>query len=140
MVDSSYGNIDVMSVAGSALTAERLRMDIVASNIANVHTTHDAEGNYNPYKRKLVSFKTIYDQQTDATHGVTVNQVLEDDSSLEAVYDPYHPNANTEGYVFYPNVSVEREMVDMLSAKAAYEANVTSIQTFKSMFNSALEI
>lgn len=140
MVEFNYGNIDVLSVAGSALTAERLRMDVVSSNIANVHTTHDADGNYNPYRRKLVSFKTIYDQQSDATHGVTVNEVIDDISDLEAVYDPSHPNANAEGYVFYPNVSVEREMVDMLSAKAAYEANVTSIQTFKSMFGAALEI
>lgn len=133
-------DLDILNTAGSALISERLRMDIIASNLANANTTHDVNGQNNPYKRKVVNFETILDQQTGLSKGVSVSSVEDDSSPLKKVFDPGHPDADELGYVEYPNVSVEREMVDMVTAKTAYEANIKTIQVFKSMFNSALEI
>lgn len=133
-------DMDILNTAGSALISERLRMDIIASNLANANATHDANGNNNPYKRKIVNFETILDEQTGLAKGVSVAQVNDDSSPLKKVFEPGHPDADENGYVDYPNVSVEREMVDMVTAKTAYEANIKAIQVFKSMFNSALEI
>ena len=133
-------DMDILNTAGSALISERLRMDVIASNLANATTTHDSKGANNPYQRKIVQFETIYDQKTGLSKGVNVASVTEDGSPLKRVYEPGHPDADEQGYVDYPNVSVEREMVDMVTAKTAYEANIKSIQVFKSMFNSALEI
>lgn len=132
--------MDILNTAGSALSAERLRMDIISSNIANTNTTYDANGNYNPYKRKFVQFETILDQKTGLSKGITVSQINEDKDDLRKVYEPNNPNADETGYVEYPNISMEREMVDLVTAKTAYEANIKAIQVFKTMFNSALEI
>ncbi len=132
--------MDILNTAGSALSAERLRMDVISSNIANTNTTHDVNGDYNPYKRKIVQFETILDQKTGLSKGITVNQITEDQEDLRKIYEPSNPNADESGYVEYPNISMEREMVDLVTAKTAYEANIKAIQVFKTMFNSALEI
>lgn len=132
-------DLDVIDTAASALIAERLRMDTIASNLANINTTRDADGNVNPYKRKVVNFQSVLDEKS-GVKGVTVSKISEDSSELRAVYDPGHPDADDKGYVYFPNVSSEKEMVEMISAKASYEANTKAIQIFKSMFNSALEI
>lgn len=131
-------DLDVINTAASALFAQRMKMDAIAANIANAHTTRDASGQVNPYQRQEVNFQTILDAQNKAT-GVQAN-VENDQSEFKRIYDPSHPDANEAGYVLYPNVSTEQEMVDMLSAKAAYEANLKTIQVTKQMFNSALEI
>ncbi len=133
-------DLDVIDTAASALIAERLRMDTIASNLANINTTRDAQGNVNPYKRKVVNFQTVLDEQSNEVKGVTVSKISEDSSELRAVYDPGHPDADDKGYVYFPNVSSEKEMVEMISARASYEANTKAIQIYKSMFNSALEI
>lgn len=132
--------MDPLQIAGSALTAERLRMDAISSNIANINTTRDHLGRLNPYKRKLVVFKTILDEAQNQKAGVTVDKIINDNAPMRYVFDPSHPDSNAEGYVVYPNVSIEREMVDMAAAKAAYEANITAIRTYKSMFGAALDI
>lgn len=132
-------DLDVIDTSASALIAERLRMDTIASNLANINTTRDADGNVNPYKRKVVNFQAVLDEKS-GVKGVTVNKISEDSSELRAVYDPGHPDADEKGYVYFPNVSSEKEMVEMISAKASYEANTKAIQIYKSMFNSALEI
>jgi len=131
---------DLMDIAGSALKAERLRMDVIASNIANMNTTHSADGSVQPYLRKLVSFKTILDEKTGLSQGVSVDAIVNDTEALNVVYDPSHPDADAKGYVYYPNISIEDEMTDLISAKSAYQANITSIQTFKEMFSAGLEI
>ncbi len=133
-------DLDVLNMAGSALAAERLRMDLVSSNIANMNTTHDVNGNVNPYKRKIVNFQTVLDDTSKGLGGVQAVEIVEDESPLKKVYDPTHPDADEYGYISYPNVTIEREMVDMATAKAAYEANVKAIQVYKTMFNAALEI
>ncbi len=133
-------DLDILNTAGSALSAERLRMDVIASNIANTNTTYDADGNYKPYRRKFVEFEAILNKQTGLSGGVSINKISEDESDLKKVYEPGNPNADENGYVEYPNVSMEREMVDLVTSKTAYEANIKAIQVFKTMFNSALEI
>ncbi|MBE3592682.1 MAG: flagellar basal body rod protein FlgC [Thermoanaerobacter sp.] len=138
-----------MDISASGLTAERLRMDIIAQNIANVNTTRTVQGG--PYRRKLVALKEIQPDSFESIldkvkgkysgKGVEVVQIAEDDQTpLRKVYDPGHPDADQSGYVEYPNVNIVSEMVDMISATRAYEANVTAFNASKAMFQKSLEI
>ena len=137
---------DTMRISASGLTAERLRMDTIASNIANVNTTRTEEGG--PYRRKVAVFRenleTEINKQTGnierVSRGVKAVGVVEDDSPLQSVYDPGHPDADENGYVMMPNVNILNEMVDMIAATRAYEANVTAFDATKSMMLKALEI
>ena len=140
------------SISSSALTAQRLRMDVISSNIANAETTRASVSNGEavPYKRKMVvlepnktSFGTMLQNQmrgSGSGDGVRVTEIREDQSPLKPVYDPSHPDANAEGYVFMPNVDIAKEMVDMISASRSYEANVTALNSTKAMIFKALEI
>ncbi|MEO2213902.1 flagellar basal body rod protein FlgC [Paenibacillus amylolyticus] len=140
------------SISSSALTAQRLRMDVISSNIANAETTRASVSNGEavPYKRKMVvlepnktSFGTMLQNQMrgrGSGDGVRVTEIREDQSPLKPVYDPSHPDANAEGYVFMPNVDIAKEMVDMISASRSYEANVTALNSTKAMISKALEI
>lgn len=144
---SSFG------ISASALTAQRLRMDVISSNIANAETTRASvvDGKAVPYKRKLVvlgteqnnSFSNILNSKMNGgkgTEGVKVRSIIEDSSPLKPVYNPSHPDADVDGYVYMPNVDLTKEMVDMLSASRSYEANVTMLNASKSMVSKALEI
>lgn len=143
-----------IDISASALTAHRLWLDVIADNLANVNTTRTPEGG--PYKRKMVVFesrerlfppslrlsfppspKKVSDFKGE---GVRVREIVEDKTPPRLVYDPEHPDANKDGYVAYPNVNVVREMVDMIAASRAYEANLMTINTTRSMFMNALEI
>lgn len=142
-----------IDAAASGLTAERLRMDVISNNIANANTTRTREGG--AYHRRFVVFKPR-DQKTDkasfegflqksanrqkAGNGVRALTIETDDTQGPLVYDPGHPDANAEGYVERPNVNIVAEMVDMITASRAYEANATSINAAKSMTSKALEI
>ena len=136
-----------MDVSASGLTAQRFRMDVISENIANMDTTRTDTGE--PYRRRV----TVFEQQpgdsfssylssaaSGATGGVRVVGVTEDPSPLKLEYDPTNPDANAEGYVQKPNVDVVTEMVDMISASRAYEANVTALNASKDMYMKALEI
>lgn len=142
-----------IDTSASGLTAQRLRMDIIAGNIANVDSTRTPEGG--PFKRQLAVFASrsevtfrkfpflpmkIKTELEAPGDGVKVLEIMKDPSPPRLRYEPGHPDANSEGYVAYPNVDVVKEMVDMISASRAYEANVTSINAAKSMFNRALSI
>ena len=141
---SIFGAIDV---AASGMTAERLRLDVISNNIANVNTTRTADGG--PYRRQFLVFEP---RQGDASsfsqvmsgqlqlNGVRVSGIRKDDSPLRMVYEPGHPDADAEGYVRMPNINIVTEMVDMMTASRAYEANVTSVNVAKSMMLKALEI
>ncbi len=138
---------DTFSISSSGLTAERLRLDTIASNIANSTTTRTEDGG--PYKRKIAVFKENLQREINAlsgqnktvSKGVKVDAIVFDDTtSFKTVYDPSHPDANEEGYVQMPNVDILNEMVDMIAATRAYEANVTALNAGKSMFLKALEI
>lgn len=142
---SFFGSMDT-SVSG--LSAQRLRLDVISQNIVNVETTRTPEGG--AYKRKGVIFENIqnpvnFDEvmgkyTQSKSNGVRVSQIVEDDTPFKSVYNPTHPDANAEGYVQMPNINQIDEMVNMISASRAYEANVTAFNNMKSMITKALEI
>ena len=144
------GLFDAIDVAGSGLSAERLRMDVTAENLANAQTTRGANGG--PYRRKEVVLAQSQGgggfgaQLAGAMGGarkpggVQVAGIQEDPTPPRMVYDPSHPDADAQGYVQMPNVNSVSEMVDLISASRAYEANVTAMQTAKTMFAKTLEI
>ncbi len=137
---------NTLRISASGLSAERLRMDTIASNIANVSTTRGENGE--PYIRKIAVFQENLDRELDRSTGKTEDKLLgvkavgiEDDTSpLRRVYEPSNPDAGEDGYVTYPNVNIMNEMADMISSTRAYEANVTAMNSEKSMFMKALEI
>ncbi|WP_029269759.1 flagellar basal body rod protein FlgC [Virgibacillus alimentarius] len=140
--------------SASALTAGRLRMDIISSNIANAQTTRatmNENGEYEAYRRKMAvvtpknkSFQSLLDKATrthyNAGSGVEVSKIMEDETPFKYVYQPAHPDADEEGYVQLPNVDPLKEMVDLMSATRSYEANVTALNASKNMLMKALEI
>jgi flagellar basal-body rod protein FlgC len=140
--------MDGMNVSASGMTAQRLRLDIISQNIANVNTTRDENGNV--YRRKTVVFSEkdvtpfgdiLMKTAGTAGNGVKVTQVSEDkESALRKVYDPSHPDADEDGYVSYPNVNVVQEMTDMIDATRSYEANVTAFNATKNMALKGLEV
>lgn len=137
-----------MNVSASALSAERTRMNLISSNLANANATRTPEGG--PYKRKDAVFaatpvegrfaKALDGAANREIRQVEVQQVVEDQSPPRIQYDPSHPDANPQGYVAMPNVNVIEEMADMIGASRTYEANVTAVQTAKSMALKTLEI
>lgn len=144
------GYLSSLDVGASALTAQRLRMDTISQNIANANTTRTENGT--PYRRKVTVFEerspsvpfSEYLSQSSKERiigeGVRVARIAEDMSPLKKMYEPGHPDADENGYVEMPNVDIVTEMVNMISATRAYEANVTSINTSKSLALKALEI
>lgn len=143
------GLFDAINTAASGLTAERLRMDVTAENLANAQTTRGADGQ--PYRRKVVvlqeaagpTFGATLDgamNRRGGTSGVRVAQIAQDATPNRLVYDPSHPDADKRGYVSMPNVQPVTEMVDLISASRGYEANVTVMQTAKTMFTKTLDL
>lgn len=143
-----------LNISGSALTAQRLRLDVVSENISNIDTTRTEAGG--PYRRKVVQFQAA-DGNTFRTAlgfaverrvrggrqeegGVIVSKIEEDPTPFKTIYDPTHPDANEFGYVEMPNVELLKEMVDAMSASRSYEANVTAINAIKLMASKALEV
>lgn len=137
-----------MNVSSSALAAERTRMNLISSNLANANATRTPEGG--PYKRKDAVFtatpvESSFNRALDGAtakqvHKVEVSEIVEDKNPPRLQYDPGHPDANSQGYVAMPNVNVVEEMADMIGATRAYEANVTAVQAAKSMAMKTLEI
>ncbi|NPV25917.1 MAG: flagellar basal body rod protein FlgC [Firmicutes bacterium] len=146
------GFLDSINISASALTAERLRMDVISNNIANANTTRTEDGL--PYRRRVVVFQSVEPKsefyqiwrqeltegEINSGHGVRVAEIALDNSPFRRIYDPTHPDAGSDGYVQFPNVNVVTEMVDLISATRAYEANVTSLNASKSIVLKALEI
>ncbi len=139
--------LSAIDISASALTAQRVRMDVISQNIANIDTTRTESGQ--AYRRKVTvfsakendSFASILNNVKSATgQGVYVAAIAEDMSDFTYEYDPTHPDANAQGYVAYPNVNEVTEMVDMMAASRSYEANVTALNATKSMALKALEI
>ncbi|MFA5636094.1 MAG: flagellar basal body rod protein FlgC [Anaerovoracaceae bacterium] len=140
--------LGALNISGSGLTAQKMRMDVISQNIANAQVTRTERGT--PYRRKMVvlssidgngSFQDALDKVLGRrTSGVQVKSIVADPSPLVPVYDPAHPDANGEGYVMLPNVNTTQEMIDMLGASRAYEANVTAFNATKAMALKALEI
>ncbi len=145
--------LNSMSITGSALTAERLRMDVALQNIASARVTRSADspedGDPVPYARRQVIFQEkaldfgqMLQAQSDASvnGGVRVTRVVKSDRDFIPVYDPDHPDANEEGYVYYPNVDTTEERIDLMDASNAYEANLTALGIVKALALKSLEI
>jgi flagellar basal-body rod protein FlgC len=145
---------DSLRISASALTAQRLRLDVISNNIANAETTRTAQGG--PYKREDVVFTTQASnslfpalvmarrdpaaQNSLAAAGVQVQQIVTDSTPGPRVYDPTHPDADANGYVTYPNVNIVSEMTNMLSATRSYEAAMSALEASKRMALRALDI
>lgn len=130
-------SFDSMRISASGLSAERLRMDTITSNMANASTTRTEDGG--PYVRKVAVFKEVLDA-AGKMNGVQAVAIQDDKSAFRTEYDPTNPDANEEGYVLYPNVNILNEMADMIASTRAYEANADTLDANKSMFMKALEI
>lgn len=148
------GLFNGLNISASGLTANRLRMDVVSSNIANANTNRAqfVNGEWVPYRRKTVELtqngvspfqqhlQTAMGGGTSPVSGVAVSKIEEDAAPFTQAYDPNHPDADADGYVSMPNVDPIKEMVDLMSATRSYEANVTALNASKNMFMKALEI
>ena len=140
------GMFDAFRISASGLMAQRTRMEAIATNLANVHSTRTDEGG--PYAKKDVVFmpfdvseaKGFASSFQQKLEGVKVDEVVESGKPFVRVYDPYHPDADAQGYVTMPNVNVMEEMTDMVAATRAYEANVNMMNNLKQMFLKSLEI
>ena len=143
-------------ISGSALTAEKTRLDTIAGNIANMNTTRSVEGG--PYRRRTVTFaedlQRSWKKRVIAEpfvpgreisraypgQAVRIDRIIADHRPPMMVFDPEHPDAGEDGYVMYPNVELAKEMTDLITAQRSYEANTTAVQTAKSIYMKALEI
>lgn len=144
----SFGNLfSVTGISGSALAAERLRMETAANNIANAHTTRSIGGG--AYRRQQVVFSTALGESLGSSGpggttripemgGVQVLGVVPDETPLPKVHNPGHPDADADGFVEMPNISIPIEMIDMMTASRSYEANLKSLQTFRQMAEQSL--
>ncbi len=146
-----------MNISGSGLTAQQLRLDIVAENITNSNTTR-TENNGGTYRRKMVIFQSesgrngfreamakaadgvVSNQRYNKAGGVRVAAIVEDPTDFKIVYDPNHPDADEDGYLSLPNVDMVKEMTDAMAATQAYSANVTALNALKSVVSKGLEI
>ena len=137
--------LSVLDISASGLTAERVKMGVIASNIANAQVTETSNGG--PYKRKEVEFATVLNKSLIGgrnhkmmLNGVKIKGVTESKLPPNMVHMPGHPQANKDGFVSMPNVSIAKEMVDMIAASRSYEANTAVIASFRKMGERALNI
>ncbi|MDG2094009.1 MAG: flagellar basal body rod protein FlgC [Phycisphaerales bacterium] len=131
-----FGALDISS---SGLVAQRQRMTAIAGNLANIETILDAEGNYEPYRRRIPLFSPG-DPSNGSDHGVHLSGIALDDGPLQMRYEPDSPWADEQGYVGYPDISLVIEQMNAMEASRAYEANITVAEATKSMYSIALEI
>ena len=138
---SSWSLFSAMQVSASGMSAERIRMNVIASNIANARVTRTPAGG--PYRRKQVIFATVLKNQQEremSLNGVEVVGIFPDPSPFKMIYNPSHPDANPQGFVAMPNVDIAVEMIDMISSTRSYEENVTAFKSAENMIRKALEI
>ncbi len=139
--------MQAMKISGTALTAQRAKINVISENLANSETTRTEDGG--PYRRKMVvlseepvePFKSVLAREQEEAVGVTVSEIVESQEDFNLVYNPAHPDADPDtGYVKMPNVNILTEMADMMTARRAYEASVTAMSNTRSMMLRALEI
>jgi len=130
---------DSLDIGASALQAQRLRMDTIAGNVANVNTTRNEKGEKIPYRRRITYFAPGQPTNPEKP-GVRVSEVALDPAPFQKRYEPWNKDAGADGYVLYPNIDLSIEYVNMLEASRAYEANVTMMETSKAMINSSLRL
>lgn len=167
-------SFDVFDIAASGMHAQRVKMDAISSNVANINTTRKPDGTVSPYIKKEVTFKAIYDEklsqgasnfssnapaaqfdentgalkfnagislnQGQMSQGVEVAGIMDSKDPIRIIYDPSHPDSDADGYVKLPNVNIVEEMVGMVTASKAYEANAVAAENAKTMMNTAMKI
>lgn len=139
---------NAFAISASGLDAQRTRLNVISSNLANLESTRTPEGG--PYRRRDVVFSSkamkgsfeniLLSSMSNEFQGVLVTKITSDPGSFKRVHEPQHPDADADGYVLYPNVNAMQEMVNMISALRSYEANVTALNATKSMATKAMEI
>ncbi len=145
-----------MNIVGSGLTAQQLRLDVISENITNINTTRTEQGG--AYRRKMVVFEAeggknsfrqamaqaasglASNRGNEMSGGVRVTEIVEDPSDLPIIYDPTHPDADEEGYLEMPNVTLVKEITDAMAASQAYTANITAYNALKSVLSKGLEV
>lgn len=136
--------LSALDISTSALVAQRVNLDTIAGNIANMHATRDADGNPNPYRRRVALFSTGATSGTHPAPGVHISGIQEDPSAFRLVHNPGHPDAIQEGpqkgYVQMPNVDYSTEMINAIMASRAYEANVAVMDITKTMASATLRL
>ncbi|MCD6287783.1 MAG: flagellar basal body rod protein FlgC [Candidatus Hydrogenedentes bacterium] len=131
--------LSALDISRTGLRVQRMRMDVIANNIANATTTRTPEGG--PFRRQMVVVEgSRYTGRRGEPLGSRVVNIVKDNSPFRTVYDPWHPDANDQGYVLYPNIDIPVEMVNLMLASRAYEANVSVIQATKQINRGALDI
>lgn len=147
--------LGTMNIVGSGLTAQQLRLDVISENITNMNTTRTEDGE-DPYRRKMVVFQAqggrnsfrmamasamgVSNRDANGTGGVRVVEIAEDPSEFPLSYDPTHPDADENGYLRLPNITLVKEITDAMAATQAYSANVTAFNTLKSVISRGLEL
>lgn len=134
---------DSIKISASALSAERVRMNVIANNLANINTTKGPDGE--PYKRKYVVFETqlnnsLANSDEIRENGVAISDIAEDQRPFRRVYKPGHPDADKDGYVSLPNIDMVEENVDLLASSRAYDANLSAMKASKSMLRKMIEL
>jgi flagellar basal-body rod protein FlgC len=130
---------DALDIGATGLTVQRARMDVIAGNIANANTTHDAAGKPNPYRRRFTVI-AAGSAEDPSKPGVHVEAVRQDQSPFQRRYEPWNKDAGNDGYVEYPNIDPTVEFVNAIEASRAYEANVTMMDVTKAMLNASLRL
>ncbi len=133
--------LSTTDISASGMAAERLRMEVIANNIANAHSTRGANGG--PFRRQEVVFRAAFDQAGfagETPRGVQIVAVQPDQSELPRIYRPGHPDADGDGFVTMPNVQIPNEMVDLITASRGYEANLRLLRSFREMATNTLDI
>jgi flagellar basal-body rod protein FlgC len=130
---------DVLDIGASGLFAQRVRMDTIANNVANINTTRNEAGENVPFRRRMVMLSEGR-AEDPSKPGVRVSKIEQDPSPFRRTFDPGHPDADAEGYVNLPNIDLSIEFVNMLEASRAYEANITMMETTKQMLNATLRL
>jgi flagellar basal-body rod protein FlgC len=131
-----FGSLDIST---SGLIAQRTRMNVISANIANMHTTRGPDGQIAPFQRRMALFAPG-NPAGGSNLGVHVQQIELDTAPFKKVHEPGHPDADPDGYVHYPNIDPAIEMMNMLEASRAYEANITAAEATKSMMNTTLRL
>lgn len=146
--------ISAINIVGSGLTAQQTRLDVISENITNINTTRtenggayrrkitmfEAQDSRNSFRQKLAESSLASNVGNNTSGGVHVSKIVEDPSDLKTVFDPTNPDANEQGYVEYPNVTLVKEVTDAMAATQAYSANVTALNSLKTVISRALEI
>jgi flagellar basal-body rod protein FlgC len=126
-----------MGISASGLSLERLKMDVISTNITNINTSRTEDGG--PYRRKEVLFEEILSEEKTSS-GVRVTEISEDENNMKITYNPDHPDADENGYLLLPNVNMADEMINLIKTQRTFEANVTALNTSKNLLKKALEI